>query len=54
VNVATELDDVFVAAVADLDLSGARYASQILGAGYGAVEARVREKMRLLGSSGRA
>jgi ketose-bisphosphate aldolase len=54
VNVATELDDVFVAAVGAMDVEAARYASQILQAGYGAVEERVREKMRLLGSSGRA
>lgn len=54
VNIATELEDAFLQGVGAVDLASARYASQVLGAGYRAVEERVREKMRLLGSSGRA
>lgn len=54
VNIATELEDAFVEAVARLDLSDTRYASEILSAGYEGMEERIRLKMRLFGSSGRA
>lgn len=53
VNIATELDEAFLAGVRGVSLDGARYVGDVVGAAFESVQERVQEKMELLGSSGR-
>lgn len=54
VNIATELEHVFLDAATAVPRETARFASDVIGPGYQAVEERIRAKIRLFGSSGRA
>jgi fructose/tagatose bisphosphate aldolase len=53
VNIATELEDAFLAAVGRLDLSSVGSISDVTGCGYDALRARICLKMQTLGSSDR-
>lgn len=54
VNIATELEHAFLDAATAVPREPARFASDVIGPGYRAVEERIRAKIRLFGSSGRA
>lgn len=54
VNIATELEHAFLDAATTVPRETARFAADVIGPGYQAVEERIRAKIRLFGSSGRA
>lgn len=54
INIASELEQAFLDSIAGIDLKAARYISDVTDPGYTAVGERIREKIRLFGSTGRA
>ncbi|MDQ3525525.1 MAG: class II fructose-bisphosphate aldolase [Chloroflexota bacterium] len=54
INIASELEEAFLAGASQVDLAKARYATDLTGVAHSAIEERVREKIRLFGSSNKA